>query len=328
MQQDREYWNQSRYGWKPEPMYESYLIRGNNTKKDQAFWIRYTLLHPVSGPPVGELWIALFSGDKTWAARQAFPLEDGCFSASGLQVRVGDAELRDGKATGVLRTEEREFQWDLSWEASEAPLLLLERKLYDGSFPKAKSVVPAPMIRFRGGISVAGEQWDIEDWVGSQNHNWGSRHTDAYAWGQVMGFEEDPSACLECATARLKFGPVWTPPLTVAVLRIDGRDLVFNHLLRAPFAKARFAPFDWEFRTSNGSERLTVEFGADAEQVVALPYGNPQGGTKICFNTKVGRASLCLEERDGTQRRLHTANKAAFEILQDREDPRVELTRV
>jgi hypothetical protein len=50
------------------------------------------------------------------------------------------------------------------------------------------------------------------DWVGSQNHNWGSKHTDRYSWGQVAGFDAHPESFLEVATARLKLGPLWTPP--------------------------------------------------------------------------------------------------------------------
>ena len=60
------------------------------------------------------------------------------------------------------------------------------------------------MARFSGSLTVDGEKVDIAGWIGSQNHNWGSRHTDRYAWGQVAGFDEQPDAFLECSTARLR----------------------------------------------------------------------------------------------------------------------------
>jgi hypothetical protein len=52
--------------------------------------------------------------------------------------------------------------------------------------------------------------------VGSQNHNWGSRHTDHYAWGQVAGFDDDPDAFLELSTARVRVGPL----ISIGIFRL------------------------------------------------------------------------------------------------------------
>jgi hypothetical protein len=38
------------------------------------------------------------------------------------------------------------------------------------------------MARFIGTITLNGQPIEIDNWVGSQNHNWGVRHTDRYAW--------------------------------------------------------------------------------------------------------------------------------------------------
>jgi hypothetical protein len=48
------------------------------------------------------------------------------------------------------------------------------------------------MATYQGHLTVNGETIDVADWVGSQNHNWGSKHTDRYAWGQVAGFDAHP----------------------------------------------------------------------------------------------------------------------------------------
>ncbi len=76
-----------------------------------------------------------------------------------------------------------------------------------------------PFARFNGSIQVNGETIEIINWVGSQNHNWGSKHTDHYAWGQVCGFDNEPDAFLELATARIKIGPLFTPFMMPLVLR-------------------------------------------------------------------------------------------------------------
>jgi hypothetical protein len=47
---------------------------------------------------------------------------------------------------------------------------------------------------FEGEFEVDGESIVIDGWPGSENHNRGSRHTDTYAWGQVVGFDDAPEA--------------------------------------------------------------------------------------------------------------------------------------
>ncbi len=77
--------------------------------------------------------------------------------------------------------------------------------------PKAKSFICNPNTVFNGEIVITNEgkqvKHDIANWQGSENHNWGSKHTDEYAWGQVAGFDNNEEAFLECITARIKIGP-------------------------------------------------------------------------------------------------------------------------
>ena len=117
--------------------------------------------------------------------------------------------------------------------------------------PRAKTLVARPLAKFAGTITVDGESISIDRWVGSQNHNWGSRHTDRYAWGQVAGFDEAPDAFLECSTARLKLGPVWTPPMSPVVLHLGDDKLAWNGLTRAIRALGAYAPYQWHLETTD-----------------------------------------------------------------------------
>ena len=65
-----------------------------------------------------------------------------------------------------------------------------------------------PNAHYSGRLLVGNQEVDISDWIGSQNHNWGKRHTDHYAWGQVAGFDNNPDAFLELSTARIRSGCV------------------------------------------------------------------------------------------------------------------------
>ena len=91
-------------------------------------------------------------------------------------------------------------------------------------------------------IDVDGRRVDVQNWRGSLNHNWGRRHTDHYAWGQVAGFDNAPDVFLECATARLRFDGIWTPAMTLVVLRIGSEELRLNSPLRALRTKRQTLP--------------------------------------------------------------------------------------
>ncbi len=320
LSQERAAWNGSR---RPSTggHYESWFTRANHPSRPLGFWIRYTLFVPdpgSGGAPEGELWAIWFDGEarRTVTAVETFPIERVSTSRTGLDVRIGDSVLDDTELRGACTGDAGGIAWALERTGTDPPLLLMPRNTYDRGFPQAKVLVPAPRSRYAGTLQVAGEEIEVSGWLGSQNHNWGPRHTDQYAWAQVAQFD-DGDAFLECASARLRLGPVWSPWLTLAVLRVDGTDLTFNSLRRSPFARVHQDALSWSFVTTNGDARLTVVAAADPELTVGLRYRNPPGGTRVCLNSKVADLSLRLDRRGRDPLRLSCTRRAAFEVLGD-----------
>ena len=321
---ERDAWNGCRFQPRdPGGQYESYFQRANHPRRPLAFWIRYTVFSPKGRPgeAVGELWGIYFDGEsrRITAAKEVFPIESCQMSRTGLSVRIGTASLEDGYLAGRANSSAGTLQWNLRYEGSEPPLLLLPRSFYERGFPKAKALVGTPNAEFDGELVVNGEMVHVERWIGSQNHNWGSKHTDRYAWGQVCGFDEDPDAFLEVATARLKLGPVWTPWMSPVVLIVGGETLGWNALPRAIRADGHYdlRRREWTIATESKLGQLAVRMSAPPEHFVALRYGNPPGGAKTCLNSKIATCEVTLV-RDGKTTRL-TSHRAAFELLEDHE---------
>ena len=199
----------------------------------------------------------------------------------------------------------------------------MPHRMYSLPLPRAKTVVPQPLARFTGTITVDGKSQASTRWVGSQNHNWGSRHTDRYAWGQVAGFDDQPDAFLECSTARLKVGPVMTPPLSVAALRLGDEVLSCTGLYYAVRALGAYAPYQWHLETTGKPGTLDVRISADPSEFVALRYPNPPGGTKICLNSKLAHCEITVR-RPNLAPLVLRSSRAAFEILADTAPPGVE----
>ena len=237
-------------------------------------------------------------------------------AGSRAAVRDGMATLGPQRLQGAVESRGQALAWDLAFEGDAAPVLLLPFKLYKGGFPAAKSLVSLPLARFKGELSVNGEAIDVADWIGSQNHNWGSRHTDLYAWGQVAGFDTHPESFLEIATARLRIGPFWTPPLTPLVLRHRQKEYALTGLLQGIRARGSFGYFNWEFRSETAEVVIEGVISAPRRAFVGLEYRNPPGGVKHCLNSKIAACTLDFrDKRTGSSEILETKSRAAFEIL-------------
>lgn len=319
--EQRRQMNECRFTHHDHGHYESYFLRANHPDRPLAFWIRYTIFAPKGQPQknIGELWVIAFDGEtgQVRAAKSEHPLAQCQFDNAGLQVRIGNATLVPGALQGEVKQGGNHIQWQLQYQPGSEPVYLLPQNLYDKALPKAKALVANPNARFNGHLVVNGETLHVDNWQGSENHNWGSKHTDEYAWGQVAGFDNAPDAFLEVASAKLKFGPLWTPRMTTLVLRVDGNTHALNSLWRAPFAKAHYGYFHWHFDSASRDVRIVGDIQAPREHFVGLNYYNPPGGSHTCLNCKIASARIVVHEKGKPERELITRYRAAFEILTD-----------
>jgi len=323
--------NHARYQRQVQGHYESYFLRANHPTRPLAFWIRYTIFSPKEHPEnaMGELWAVFFNGEANQhiTAKQEIPLSDCLFDTSAFNVRVGTAKLAPHSLQGMIAGKDHTIRWDMRFEGDSLPLLLLPLNLYKGKFPAAKSLVSLPLARFNGNLEVNGETIQIVDWVGSQNHNWGTRHTDLYAWGQVAGFDSHPDSFLEVATARLRLGGFWTPPITPLVLRHQHKEYAITNLLQAIKAKGIFDYFTWEFKTNTSNVEIEGQISTPRDGFVGLNYLNPPGGSKHCLNSKIAGCTVRLKDfTTGKTYLLETSRRAAFEILTDDRNHGIEIT--
>ncbi len=301
--------------------YESFFQRANHPERPLAFWIRYTLFSPHREPEraIGELWAIVFDGEtgRHVAVKRELPMSACRFARDRFLVTLDDSRLDGERLSGSAESSGHRIGWELDYASSERPLFLFPLRLYDTPLPKAKSLVGVPMAIYDGKLTVDDREIEVRGWKGSQNHNWGSKHTDHYAWGQVAGFDDDPDAFLEVATARLKLGPVWTPFMSPLVVRHRGEELSLNSLRQAVRARGSFDYFDWHFSSEQGGVSVEGRISAPKNAFVGLRYGNPPGGDKHCLNSKIASCELTIRRPGGDVARLSTRQRAAFEILTD-----------
>lgn len=299
--------------------YESFFIRANHPTLPQAFWIRYTLFCPVGRPDkrMGELWAIFFDGEDITTSKEEFPIQDCNFPDTHFTVSVGNSTINSKTAVGKAG----EINWNLNYSTQTAPFFFFPLYLYHSPLPKAKSIASQPYAFFDGTIQVGNKTLVIDNWAGSQNHNWGERHTDAYAWGQVVGFDNSPQTFLEVATAKLQIGQFDAPAITILILQHEGKRYELNSPLQWKNNKATYHFFEWEFECQSKEITIKGKIKAPKAYFVGLRYYNPIGGYKCCLNTKIAQCELEIKKTgQNVPQALYSANGVAFEILTDEEE--------
>lgn len=300
------------------PYYESRYIRANHPDRAQALWLRETVLLTSSGAASADVWVMAFDpdGHGNVAVKQPFPLEEASFDSDPWAVRIGDTFLDDAHARGSLPGP-RGASWDLSITGAGEPVRLLTDRQYSTRFPSAKTSVRSPLARFDGQLSVDGLRFELDGWTGSVNHNWGRRHTPAYAFGQVCGFDTAPSSSLEIATARAGVGRLKLPPLTLLVFRHDGHELAVRTVLAARCTSATYEPFHWSFAARSDDVVLDGEISCGRGDVIGLNYTDTNDRRKYCYNSAVANCRIRLSGSRFGSRELTATRRAMLEILSD-----------
>ncbi|MDT5325592.1 MAG: hypothetical protein QOF25_2744 [Mycobacterium sp.] len=194
-------------------------------------------------------------------------------------------------ARGAISGDGRSAAWDLRIApGDEPPVKLLTERGYRAPFPTAKTLVRHPLATFDGHVELDGARLGLQHWTGSVNHNWGRRHTPAYAFGQVCGFDGAPEATLEIVTAHAAGGPVSLPAATL------------------------FRPFSWSFGGRAGDVTMEGEISAQPSDVIGLTYFDTGGATKYCYNSALATCRIRLSGKVFADE-LVASRRAMLEIL-------------
>jgi hypothetical protein len=310
------------------PYYESRFIRANNPDRAQALWLRSTLLLPTAGVPVADAWVMVFDPDGAGnrALKQPYPIDQADYGDDSWTCRIAATSVDDRCAQGSVTGAGRSARWDLRiTPGDEAPVKLLTERGYKAKIPTAKTMVRHPLARFDGSLELDDVRVHVDGWTGSVNHNWGRRHTPAYAFGQVCGFDEAPDSSLEAVTAHAAIGPVSLPAATLFVLRHDGRELAVRSVLATRHTRGEYRPFQWSFGGRVEGLTLEGEITAEPRDVIGLTYTDTDGESKYCYNSAIATCRIRLSGKDIAAGELNATRRAMFEILTDTRNESVKL---
>lgn len=319
-------WNGVRFRPDGKDHIESFFLKATAPDTKRAIWLKATVLAAAAEPDrvTAEGWaIAFDHRDKerrNVGVKHTVPYAEASFSDRDLaidwQVAGSDdaLHLAPGKTAGTISTGEHRIGWDLRFAGDDRPLVAFPHpRMYTGPFPKTKQVSPYPDVRLDGYVTVGDERWDVADWYGMQGHNWGSRHTELYAWCHCNHWDEDAELVLEAMSGRVRVGPVLLPVLSSVNVRHRGVDYPFNGLRQVVGTRADIGLRRYTFSAQSKLGRLEGLFEAGVDDFVGLYYRNPQGPTTHCLNSKLATGRIRFEPRGRAPLEL-TTRAAALEV--------------
>ncbi len=315
--------------------YEVWYLTLNHRGSGLGAWIRYTLEapDPGHGEPYAQLWCAVTDPADpaaNVAIHRRFPIAELGAKAHPFAVRVGDSELRNDGARGVLRGDGHELRWDLRWEPASTVHRHMPAVMYRrGGLGETTVLSPNLSVPAEGAIVVDGRRYELSGEKLGQTHLWGRRHAYTWAWAHCTTFMGGESAALECLTVRLERMGRLLPWMTMLTLHLDGAVHHFNTLrdVLGRRAEGTIAGCCYTVSARSGGLRLRGLFSCRPQDMIVAPYVDPDGTPSYCSNTVVGDLELIVERREGTgwieHARLRADGTAHFEIGGRERDRRI-----
>lgn len=299
---------------------ESYFLKANHPTEPRAFWLKFTVFQPDGRPEkaTGDVWAIYFDGasHNHVAVKQSYPVSTCKLGREAVGVEIGESRFSTGMTSGKASANGHMIAWDLAFDPKgESFHHFPNEKLYRTKVPSSKALSPYPDTPFRGWLEVDGQRLVINNWKGMEGHNWGSKHTDLYAWGHCSvwnGGEDD--TFFEGFTGKLKIGPLWTPPVTRLFLRYRGKNYPMLTLKGTISPGCRIETNRWTFDVEAGDTHLKGFMQVAKEDMVGLYYKNPKGPLTHCLNSKIARCELVLTEHGRTVCELKSSHAAALEV--------------
>ncbi|MDQ4006362.1 MAG: hypothetical protein M3135_08705 [Actinomycetota bacterium] len=271
--------------------YEVWFLTMSAPDGSSGYWIRHTTHLPVSGPPDRRLWFARFDRgdpDRTF----------GINGALGATVPPERAWFDGSSARGAVAGAGHDVRWDLRLTPAGDPIRILPRPFYVRGVLPTRPFTPGPDVAIDGEIEVDGEAVSAGGFRGHQGHVEGTRHAERWAWAQCSAL--DGGHAFQVLSAQGRRGPILTPFLTFAVIRIDGTWV----RLRGPRGRT-WGLGTWKLSLRSRDLRVEGQVTAPREQLLRTRYLDPDDTPRWCHHTDVASSRLMLwrRGRDGWDQR-------------------------
>ncbi|TMK72703.1 MAG: hypothetical protein E6G49_06370 [Actinobacteria bacterium] len=296
--------------------YESYYLKATRPGGGRGVWIRHTVHKRPEEDATAALWLTLFDADAPGprAVKAAFGADELSVPDGGY-IRIDGAALEPGHAKGKIATPELSAGWDLRFsDDGDAFHHLPYDRLYDAPLPRTKFLSPYPSARFDGGVTVGEEVIEVSSWPGMVGHNWGAEHAERWVWIQGAFLDGEEPTYFDMAAGRIKLGPVQTPWVGNAMLRIGSVEHRLGGFDRMLSTKVSERPTSCTFQIAGKGIKVRGRVASEARNFVAWVYADPKGPEHNTINCSISDLELEVQRDGRPPERLEVIGAAAYEF--------------
>jgi hypothetical protein len=296
--------------------YESFYVKACQPGGGRGIWIRHTVHKRPGAEPNASIWFVLFDREAGGPRATKVTVPDSELTAPvGSWIRIDDAEIGPGRASGSVATDALTASWDLTFAGDAPPCKYLPSdRLYETRLPKTKFVAPFPDARFDGRLEVGGEQLEIAAWPGMIGHNWGSEHAERWVWLEGTGFADAPGTYFDAGAARIRLGPWTTPWVPSGMLVLEGEPHRLGGFGQIRAASIDATPGACGFTLPGKGITVRGRVSAPTKDFVGWIYADPKGPEHNTINCSVSDLELTIERPSRPPRQLALSAGAAYEF--------------
>ncbi len=328
------------------PFFRYRTLRILEPKKQQALWLRFTLLTSTNGfRRLAEVAAIFYERDgerrmKKTALKQTTPLSPGALplprltaSSSASDLTIGECQLTQSHSAGVIQSKNHRFSWNLHFAPTQ---------------PESFNCIPEILSRFQAvrhsartlceELQATGTtqlddqtlQWSKapgsqSDFAGARaSHSWVASHCNCF-YDAPGGGQQQQRVPFIFDALRLKsrLGPLRLPAFSAFYFFYQGQHYFFNHLRDHFSLQSTTTLNSWEFKVDRKELSFRGTVQAEHRDFAGLTLEDTDGSLLYCASTALADLTLYIYRSGKLETTVYANGNAYFEQVDRNPNPYV-----
>jgi hypothetical protein len=310
--------------------FETYYIKWNDPKQQQAGWLRYTIYNSTSQKPESAVWGTFIDKQvlhRNIEIKQTFPVDKVECEKDSTRLVIERSGIDHTEAWGEITSNKAKLKWKVRVTNEGLMVRQMPKLVYKKFSPVTKFVAPFCWYKLSGEIQINSETIKLDNVPAHQAHFWGTKQVASWAWGNCGTFNEDPSFFFEGVAAKINLPGKLMPTMTCLIFHWEGKTYRSNGLVDAFLKnKSENDMFCWKFQTECDGLLFLGEMQSTPEEMIMYRFQDPDGEYRYSHNNFHARLRIHIykKEKGHWQKiKTFTSENSAFEVAIPEYDTRV-----
>ena len=321
-----------------KPFHDVWHLKLNDPIARRALWLRFSRLCTTNGfKKTAENWAVYYHRGthnqevKKVAVKQTLDLS-AYLPHSEFEpaeaFEIGECFFSEHRTQGIINSKGNSIEWDLTIlpgprsTFSPVPEILKRTGLVKNSVTTLQE-----QLWVSGKTIVNGETIEWKEALGMAGYRSGSKSGFSWTWGHCNAFSNEqgePSDFIfEGLTARVKLGPVVSPPFSAFFFHYQGKPYFFNTVMGLFHLKSKSSLNEWQFEASRGDLAFRGHMKAEHKYFACLTYEDTNGSLLYCASSKLSDMRILVYRNGKLESTLVAQGTAAFEVTSRQKNPYV-----